>query len=132
MLGDAALPKADVGWAPVADASAPPLRLAVVEPFLADSAILNPAELAGRVALVGRGGCAFFDKAARAAQCGAAAVLVINNDEAHPDATILMGGPADGGKATVPVMMVSHATGQLLLAAARGSAGAAQVTFVAR
>ena len=120
-----------MGWAPVADASAPPLRLAVVEPFLADSAILNPAELAGRVALVGRGGCAFFDKAARAAQCGAAAVLVINNDEAHPDATIQMA-RGTRARAPVPVMMVSHAAGQLLLAAARGGVGAAQVTFVAR
>ena len=87
------------------------------------------------MALVGRmQGCAFCEKAARAAKCGAAAVLVINNDEAHPDATITMVGTDNGSEleCPIPVMMVSHATGQRLLSAARGGESVQTLRFAAR
>lgn len=44
----------------------------------------NPAEVAGRVALVDRGGCFFVTKALRAQEAGALAVLVANHEPCGP------------------------------------------------
>jgi hypothetical protein len=53
-----------------------------------------PAEVAGKVVLVERGGCLFTEKVAKAQAAGAVAVVVYNN-AAGGDAVIAMAGPAD-------------------------------------
>jgi hypothetical protein len=48
------------------------------EPWLADRDF-EDGQLSGRVALIGRGGCRFTEKAERAQRAGAVAVVIVNN-----------------------------------------------------
>lgn len=95
----------------------PPITAKVVPMVNLDgcSAPLNPAQLAGNIALCQRGTCEFGLKALNAQNAGAIAVLVYQN---RLDLPIGMGAGASGGQVTIPVMMMSQYDGSLLAAAA--------------
>ncbi len=62
----------------------------------------NGADLNGKIVLIDRGGCEFGAKAKNAQNSGAIAAIVCNFEEA----TISMGGGAQGSTVTIPVVMV--------------------------
>lgn len=64
--------------------------------------IVNASELAGKIALIDRGGCEFGFKSVAAQNAGAVGVIICNFE----DATISMGAGAVGGQVTIPVIMV--------------------------
>lgn len=68
-------------------------------------------DLTGKIALIYRGTCEFGAKALAAQNAGAIGVIVINNSPAAP---IPMGGGANGGSVTIPVVMLSQADGAAL------------------
>jgi hypothetical protein len=68
---------------------------------------------AGAIAVLYRGDCQFGDKARHAENAGAVAVVIIN----HSGAPVGMAGGDSGLVVTIPVIMVSTGTGQLLAAA---------------
>ena len=72
------------------------------------------ADWTGKIALVQRGGCTFFDKATNAKAAGAAAVVIFN--EGNPERTDNFGGTL-GEVVTIPVLSASFAVGQQLLPA---------------
>lgn len=78
IAGESAAQQAAFGPAPPAGGVTG--LVAAAEPALACTAITNPEQLAGRVALVDRGTCNFTVKVANAQAAGAIAVLVANND----------------------------------------------------
>lgn len=65
--------------------------------------------LAGNIAIVDRGECAFVDKVLNAQNAGAIAVIVCNN---VPGGTITLGG--NNSEITIPSIMISQADGNLL------------------
>ena len=73
---------------------------------------LPAGSLAGQIALVSRGVCAFSVKIRNAQAAGAAAVLVANNVAGDPSAMATDGTP---DQPTTPAYMVSRADGQALL-----------------
>lgn len=82
------------------------------------------------VAVVARGECTFHLKAVQAQAAGAAALVVVNSDDDGEDALLVApspppapGGSSGGELITIPVVVVSHRSGEELLARA-GSAAA--------
>ncbi len=74
------------------------------------TALTNGADIAGNIALIERGACAFVDKVANAEAAGAIGVIVFN-DAARGDAVLVMGG---SGTFTIPSMFVGHSDGQAM------------------
>lgn len=72
--------------------------------------IKNADELNGKIALIDRGGCEFGTKAYNAQKAGAIGVVIVNFD----NATINMATGVDGGKVTIPAVMVDKVTGDLI------------------
>lgn len=56
-------------------------KIVRVEPWQAQRDIENGDEVKGAIALVGRGGCQFTDKARRCQEAGAAAVVIVNHSD---------------------------------------------------
>lgn len=83
---------------------------------------LTSGSLAGKVALIRRGGCTFNVKSINAQNAGAAAVLIYNN--AAGIQSITVAGPPDP---TIPVASISKEDGDLL--DARLAAGAVTITW---
>ena len=77
----------------------------VFEPLASDGCeeILNGDELAGKIALIDRGGCQFGTKALKAEQNGAIGVIICNFE----DDLVTMGAGVDGGSVTIPVVFIS-------------------------
>lgn len=76
------------------------------------NALVNAAQVNGKIAVIYRGACEFGAKALNAQQAGAIAVILINNAEnAIPP---LMGSGAVGAQVTIPVVSVSLESGQLI------------------
>jgi hypothetical protein len=80
--------------------------------------LANADEVSGNVALVERGTCAFRTKTERAAEAGAVAVIVANNDTGDPD---YIGPPELCGdcppwELPIPLLFVSYNSGQAILA----------------
>ncbi len=71
------------------------------------NALTNGASVAGKIAFVYRGTCEFGQKALRAQNAGAIAVVVINN----VDGTMSMGPGAQGAGVTIPVVMIGKQEG---------------------
>ena len=90
----------------------------VAEPFVAvkDGAafVENRDELAGKVAVIGRGEIPNVQKAGMAAAAGAIGVVIVNSDEENPDQIIEMLGDDDGTTVGIPVVMVSYNDGKHL------------------
>ncbi len=74
--------------------------------------LANADEVAGNIALIDRGVCAFTQKALNAQAAGAIGVIICNNDMANPDTTIVLGG--GGCDVTIPTIMLSFNTCQTL------------------
>lgn len=70
-------------------------------------------DVAGAVALIDRGGCAFVEKALAAQAAGALGVVICNNDATNPDEVIQMNG-SDGCQLSIPVLMLSYNNCQYL------------------
>ena len=68
-------------------------------------------DLTGKIALVYRGTCNFSQKALAAQDAGAIACIVVNN---IPGAPVGMGAGSFGASVTIPVVMVSDLTGDLI------------------
>jgi len=71
----------------------------------------NAEALAGKVALLDRGGCEFGLKALNAQNAGAVAVVIANNED---DLALSPGPGAVGDQVTVPVLLVASSSGQAL------------------
>ena len=68
-------------------------------------------DLTGKIALVYRGTCNFSQKALAAQDAGAIACIIVNN---IPGAPVAMGAGSFGASVTIPVVMVSDVTGDLI------------------
>ena len=73
--------------------------------------VTNASSIDGKIAVIYRGDCQFGSKAKHAQDSGAVAVIIINNVPGPP---LGMLGGTDGGVVTIPVVMVSQATGVIL------------------
>lgn len=69
-------------------------------------------DVAGKIAVVSRGSCAFGEKAAAAGEAGAAALIIYNNAEGALNGTL-----GEPNTAAAPVVGVTQAEGAALLAA---------------
>ena len=65
--------------------------------------LINGVDVTGKIAVIYRNTCEFGTKALNAQNAGAVGVIIINRD---PE-VIEMGGGADGGSVTIPVVMLS-------------------------
>ena len=74
------------------------------------SPLINGVDVTGKIAVIYRNTCEFGAKALNAQNAGAVGVIIINRD----DEAIPMGGGADGGSVTIPVVMLSSSDGLLL------------------
>lgn len=89
------------------------------DPHNGCSALSNSGDIAGKIALVIRGVCAFSDKYNNAAAAGATAIVVYNDGaNASRVAPIIMSAPGT----TIPGMMIAHPDGVLIDATA-GTSG---------
>ena len=81
------------------------------------SPFTNSASVAGRIALIERGGCVFALKARNASAAGAAAAIVYNNAANAGSAPPTMGGdPAHNAFVTIPTVSLTRADGLAVLA----------------
>lgn len=108
VAGPRAAETASFGGTPPAGGTTGPLVYAT--PPDACAAIANAGALAGKVALIDRGGCTFVEKTKRAQDAGAIAVVIANNVAG----VIPMGGTDPS--LTIPVVMISLADGNRLKA----------------
>ena len=54
-------------------------KIVRTQPWLANGALENVDEIKGCIAIIGRGGCPFTEKARRAEEAGAKAVVIVNH-----------------------------------------------------
>jgi len=78
--------------------------------------ITNGADIAGKIALVRRGGCTFAEKVEACQAEGALAVIIMNNQAGSP---IAMGGSSS--IVTIPSLMISQANGNSFVSAINAS-----------
>ena len=76
------------------------------------NALVNAAEVSGKIAVVYRGTCEFGIKALNAQNAGAIGVIVINNTTGTMD----MAAGTNGPSVTIPVAMISNTNGAILKA----------------
>ncbi|MCE7926014.1 MAG: T9SS C-terminal target domain-containing protein [Haliscomenobacteraceae bacterium CHB4] len=89
-----------------------PVNDGVEDPSTADACdtILNAPELAGKIALIDRGGCQFGFKALQAQNAGAIAVIVCNYDNED----FSMGGGPSGPSVHIPIVMIKLGDAQVI------------------
>jgi hypothetical protein len=87
------------------------------------TAFTNPAAVAGKIALVRRGTCAFVMKVKNAQDAGAAAVLVGNST-----AGVLTMGLGPDPTITIPSIMVTSSVGDAMIAAGGGALNGTEVS----
>ena len=87
-------------------------------------AAVNGAELAGRIAVIYRGGCEFGTKALNAQNAGALGVIIVNNE---PGLLMEMGPGTQGANVTIPVIMVTLETGAYLNSAINNGLASARL-----
>lgn len=68
----------------------------------------NASAINGKIALIKRGNCEFGEKALRAQQAGAVAVIIVNNVTGGP---VGMGAGSQGSSVNIPVIMISDVDG---------------------
>jgi subtilisin family serine protease len=74
-------------------------------------------DLTGKVVLIRRGTCSFYEKSRRAQLAGAAAVVLYNNVAGRVNPTVAVPAPpvpADGQPVTIPVVAISDTEGALI------------------
>jgi hypothetical protein len=86
--------------------------IAAVEPFEGCEPLTNAADVAGNIALISRGSCAFVDKHLNAVAAGASAVIVYNN---QGNGLINMSG--DGTGIDIPSIFIGQDDGLAIAAA---------------
>jgi MYXO-CTERM domain-containing protein len=86
--------------------------------------------VAGAIAVITRGACTFDLKAQNAEAAGAAAALIVNNDLEGPDALPPLGG--EDLTIAIPVVGISFADGQAIVAGLAGGPVAADVSRAGR
>lgn len=84
--------------------------LAWVEPHFACEPLENAAAVAGKIALIDRGDCSFYDKVSNAAAAGAVGAVVVNNTF---DAPFTMSTSDTGGTVDIPAVMIRLVDGEL-------------------
>lgn len=104
------------GWgAPVGATSITALAVLVddgtASADLGCNALVNTADLQGKIAVAIRGSCTFSQKALNAQNAGAAALVIINNTAGVQT----MGGGTLGGEVNIPVIMISQQDGNALM-----------------
>ncbi|AFZ66834.1 S8 family serine peptidase [Deinococcus peraridilitoris] len=104
---------------PFAEKTVSNVGLAVASPILACTAIEG--NVAGKIAIVGRGSCAFSTKIRNAQAAGAVGVLVVNNQPGDPSA---MGTDGTANQPTIPALMVAQSDGDTLKTAASSGVAA--------
>ena len=74
--------------------------------------------LTGKIVLIDRGSCKFLDKAIHAAEAGAEAIIIENNDKQHPDALVRMVIEVErlSEAPDIPAYFVSYNEGQIIRA----------------
>lgn len=94
----------------------PKQRLALAEGGSAEHAdiqsLQETAEIAGKVALLSRGGCGFLEKVKWAQRRGAAALII--GDDTRGGALVTMYARGDTSNITIPSLFTSHTTAHLL------------------
>uniref|UniRef100_A0A914HBZ6 alpha-1,2-Mannosidase n=1 Tax=Globodera rostochiensis TaxID=31243 RepID=A0A914HBZ6_GLORO len=99
-------------------------ELALADPLRACSALQNPREMRGRVAVVRRGACMFEEKARNVQSAGAIGVVVIDNQKGTSAENALLfamsgaSSTVDGTEQEalhIPAVFLFHAEGELLL-----------------
>jgi len=88
------------------------------------TALTNVGAVIGNIALIDRGTCGFQVKAANAQAAGAIGVIVVNNVVGEPANFPTMAATAGQPQITIPVMIVSSATGDLIKAQLGGGVNA--------
>lgn len=89
--------------------SAPMARTGTVTSTDDACADLPGGSLAGAIALIRRGGCPFFRKAATAQAAGASGVVIYNDRPGSTSASVAL-----GPRITIPVVAISQADGELI------------------
>ncbi|GAA4763483.1 MULTISPECIES: T9SS-dependent M36 family metallopeptidase [Flavobacterium] len=79
-------------------------------------AAVNGTQLSGKIVIIRRGNCEFQAKVYNAQLGGAAAVIIVNNDAANPDANNLNMSGANAS-ITIPAVFVSYTVGEAIIAA---------------
>lgn len=85
--------------------------LALTAPIDACTALQNPNELSGTVAMVERGNCTFVEKSLAAQNAGAVAILVYDSEVGAYFQAF-----SDGAQASIPVMTIPRRLGQNIVA----------------
>jgi len=84
----------------------------LAEPLLACTDITNPSALAGKIAVIERGICFFDEKALKAQQAGAIAVIIINHGDltnrGGPPYTLFVAFPNIAAQVTIPCVMLGY------------------------
>lgn len=93
-------------------------------PTFGCSALVNPTEINGKIAVIVRGECTFVNKVQYAQDAGAVAVVVVNSFAGAP---IVMGGTST--TINIPAIMISHADGQLIMDAIQSETVNATLAF---
>ncbi|TVR39118.1 MAG: hypothetical protein EA392_07175, partial [Cryomorphaceae bacterium] len=106
------------GWAvPVGDSNISGTAVLVNDgsgtPDLGCAPLVNAAQIAGNIAVAFRGTCQFSEKAWYAQNAGASALVIINNTGGAP---VEMASGNFAAQINIPVVMISQADGQTLLA----------------
>ena len=97
-------------------------RIERAQPYLANGDLLNSEALRGSIAITGRGGCPFTDKARALEQAGAIAVVIVN----HAD--MLFNVLGEASEVTIPVVSVTKSDGESLQNGARVAVQWGEVT----
>ncbi len=97
--------------APLRDSGPVSGELVYTQPPLACSPLDNASDLAGKVALIDRGGCSFQDKLSNVVDAGALGAIVVNNTFANP---FRMSASAGGGSVDIPAVMIRFVDGEVL------------------
>jgi hypothetical protein len=129
-VGGEAVPFEPAEFGPQAG-TLPPTTALLADPPLADAALTNAAELAGKVAVVQRGGdgVPFVTRAWHAQQAGAVAVVIVHNETDTPASfTASFGEDQQEMRQrtvaiAIPALCVGKADGERLLLGADGPVG---------
>lgn len=96
---------------PLRDAGDVSGELVRASPALGCDPFDNASEMSGKIAIIDRGDCFFFDKINNAFDAGAIAAVVVNNNFNNP---FTMAPPDGGGEVGIPGVMIRLADGDLI------------------
>jgi hypothetical protein len=74
--------------------------------------LINPTELAGKIAVIYRNTCSFVQKIKNAQDAGAVAVIIVNRED---ELLGMLGDAVDGPNITIPAVFVSNISGAIII-----------------